>query len=184
MKPSNSQIQEARWVLLAQLGDRDALDLLLQSIQQPLLEFLRHRLGSTDGAEDCAQLALMQICRKLGSLREAQAIRPWMYRIASRLASKRFRDAARETMTEQEDAREIVLGTESECDPEELLPQLRARMQELPPNSSGVVFLHYMEGLSLTEISEVLNKPLGTIKSRLAYGLMKLRTQLKETRDE
>ena len=62
---------------------------------------------------------------------------------------------------------------------EQCLPILHEKIEQLPANCSQVLFLHYTEGLSLLEISEVLDRPLGTIKSRLAYGLAKLRIQLK-----
>jgi RNA polymerase sigma-70 factor (ECF subfamily) len=184
MPKSNDVVQEARWVLRAQLGDTQALERLLESIQGDLLEFLRHRLGSSADAEDCAQGVLMKICKSLGGLREARALRPWMYRIAAREATRRYRRRARELQVEEGVLLE-QMGPEPESDEHaELVPRIREQMKQLPPNSSGVLFLHYLEGLSLLEISKVLDRPLGTIKSRLAYGLAKLREQLKETSDE
>lgn len=170
---------EARLVLKAQLGDRQALGKLLERIQGRLMTFLCHRLGARADAEDCAQVVLIQICRRLTSLREPLAFRPWMFRIASNQATKLYRSNRRELELLDEDAA-LLTAPEPDAFPfEECLPTLHKRLEQLPANCSQVLFLHYMEGLSLLEISKVLDRPLGTIKSRLAYGLAKLRTQLK-----
>ncbi|MDF1837293.1 MAG: RNA polymerase sigma factor [Planctomycetota bacterium] len=175
------EAQEARWVLRAQLGDRVALDCLLACVQDRLYRFLRHRLGSASDAEDCAQAVLIQVSRKLVGLREPRAFRPWMFRIAARQASKLGAGRRREMELLDEDAARIPAAEPEPNELEDLIPLLHREMERLPANSSQVLLLHYMEGLSLLETSKVLNKPLGTIKSRLAYGLAKLRAQLPRT---
>ncbi len=65
---------------------------------------------------------------------------------------------------------------------EELAPELSARLREtvagLSPASRAVGVLYYLHEMALEETAAVLGVPLGTVKSRLAYGLESLRRQL------
>ena len=54
------------------------------------------------------------------------------------------------------------------------------RMSDVSPASRVVLLLHFQEGLSLPEIAAALELPLGTVKSRLGYGLFLLRKRLGE----
>ena len=63
----------------------------------------------------------------------------------------------------------------------ELIGQLPELVEELSPASRTVVVLYYLHELSLAEIAAVLEIPLGTVKSRLAYGLSSLRIKLEKT---
>jgi len=65
-------------------------------------------------------------------------------------------------VAEQAELRRLVLGA----------------VDELGPKHRLVVVLHYMNGLNLTEIAEVVDCPVGTVKSRLHYALRRLRTHL------
>ena len=77
--------QQALWVLRAQCDDREALGLLLESIQSPLHHYLRSLVGP-DGADDVLQNVLVLIFRKLVFLEDPLLFRPWAFRIASRAA--------------------------------------------------------------------------------------------------
>ena len=70
-------------VLRAQVHDREALELLLRSVQPSLRRFLRSMVGNTD-ADDVLQNVLIQICRKLTWLRAPALFHPWAFRIARR----------------------------------------------------------------------------------------------------
>ena len=59
---------------------------------------------------------------------------------------------------------------------------VREAVATLSTASRGVVALHYLEELPLAEVADVLELPLGTVKSRLAYGLAQLRKTLKDPR--
>src|SRR5262245_61667985 len=80
-----------RLVLLAQSGDRVALDAVLRAIQGPLYGHLSRVCGDPHRAEDVLQDSFVQVCRKLPWLREPEVFRAWVYRIASRVALRRLR---------------------------------------------------------------------------------------------
>ena len=171
-------------VLRAQSGDRAAQDELLRAVQDPLFAYLRGLCGDRHTAEDVLQEVFVICLRKLGWLREARLFRPWLYRIASREAFRALRrqrsaglrtapeDLAREVPAPYEEARGL--------DAEERAA-LRDRVEHVSPASRAVLLLHYLQGLSLEEVAQVLGLALGTVKSRLAYGLATLRGTMDRT---
>ena len=178
----DSAEREAFLVLRAQSGDRAALDELLASAQEPLYRYLLSLVRERHLAEDALQETFVRVYRKLGWLREPGLFRPWAYRIATREA---FRQLKRERRwAEQVRDEEALQALPAPPAREEFAPVLSARLHEsvagLSPASRAVVVLYYLHEMSLEETAAVLGVPLGTVKSRLAYGLGALRRRLKE----
>jgi RNA polymerase sigma-70 factor (ECF subfamily) len=165
----------ALWVLRAQTGDRDALELLLRSVQPPLHRYIRGLVGPLH-ADDVTQDVLLIVYRKLWWLTSAQLFRPWMFRIASRAA---FRFLKRERRWADHRRADEELDTLVAPAP---APERGAVLKllngvELTPACRAVLLLHFDEEMSLQDVAAVLELPLGTIKSRLAYGLAAIRRQ-------
>jgi RNA polymerase sigma-70 factor (ECF subfamily) len=132
-------------------------------------------------AEDILQGVFIRIYRKLRWLREPQAFRAWTYQIASREA---FRYLNRERRWSDQIRDEAILSAlpADEHDgefPRELIESLPELVDNLSPASRAVVVLFYLHEMSLTETAAVLDIPVGTAKSRLAYGLESLRRTFK-----
>jgi len=165
--------EQQRLVLLAQCNDRDAIEQLLRGVQPSLTRYVRALVG-TRHAEDVTQEVLVTIYRKLWMLNRAELFRPWMFRVASRTAfhylkkQQRWPDHLRD-----DDALDEVAAR----DLEELAREVDALLQDphVTPASRAVLVLHFKEGMTLPEVAAVLDIPLGTAKSRLAYGLAALR---------
>lgn len=177
----DSAEREVFLVLRAQSGDREALDALLASAQEPIYRYVLSLVREPHLAEDALQETFVRVYRKLGWLREPELFRPWIYRIATREA---FRQLKRERpWAEQVRDVETLVAVATPPPREELAPELSARLREtvagLSPASRAVVVLYYLHEMSLEETAAVLGVPLGTVKSRLAYGLGALRRQLK-----
>ena len=173
--------QEIRWVLHAQAGDRAAFDELLQSVQLPLYRYIISLTGDVSLSEDILQEVFVLIYRKLGWLREPELFRPWAYRIATR---ETFKWLKREKQWKEQERNEELLQA-IPAQPEEhfaaeLLPQLPQLLALLSPASRAVIVLHYLHELTLDEIAAVLGVAIGTVKSRLSYGLTSLRQQLQK----
>src|SRR5277367_6739454 len=81
-------------VLLAQTGDRAALEQLLRDSHAPLRRYITRLVGA-DLADDILQETSLQIFRKLPFLREPAVFRPWILRIASRIAFSHLKRARR-----------------------------------------------------------------------------------------
>jgi RNA polymerase sigma-70 factor (ECF subfamily) len=174
--------REAFLVLRAQTGDRGALDELLASVQEPLYRYLLSVVRERHLAEDALQETFVRVYRKLGWLREPELFRPWAYRIATREAFRQLKRERRwaEQLRDEEALRELAAPPPREEFARELSERLRETVAGLSPASRAVVVLYYLHEMSLEETAAVLGVPLGTVKSRLAYGLAALRRQLKK----
>jgi RNA polymerase sigma-70 factor (ECF subfamily) len=172
--------QEAQWVLRAQSNDRDALELLLRSVQPSLRRYLTGLVG-TRHADDVLQEVFILVCRKLTWLQDAQLFRPWAFRIASR---EGFRHLRKERQWPEQPGDSAMLETIPAPDarPSNELLQELLNGGALSPASRAVLVLHFQEELPLAEVAAVLEIPLGTVKSRLAFGLTALRRELENKR--
>jgi RNA polymerase sigma-70 factor (ECF subfamily) len=167
---------DAQRVIRAQCGDRDALEAVLRSIQTPLLRYVTRVVGATQ-ADDVVQDTLVIVARKLNWLEEPRLFRAWAFRIASRLAFDYVRRARRELLHDTDEAVLQALVAPPAPPSAQALAQL-LNSERLSPASRAVLVLHFQEEMPLAEVAVVLDLPLGTVKSRLAYGLKALRQQL------
>jgi RNA polymerase sigma-70 factor (ECF subfamily) len=164
-------------VLRAQAGDRRALDDLLKGCQVQLYRYLSSLLEDPLDAEDAVQMTFLQVCRKLPSLRDTSLFRPWIFRIAARIAyrirnrrHRRSRPTVTDHMDELPDTTSAVDLDDFEV--KERLPEL---LEALTPKCREVVVLHYLEEFTVPEVATILEIPVGTAKSRLSYALTCLR---------
>jgi RNA polymerase sigma-70 factor (ECF subfamily) len=171
--------QEAQWVLRAQCADRDALEPLLRSVQPSLRGYVARLVGAQD-ADDVVQEVFVTICRKLAWLQDPALFRPWMYRIATRTAF-RYLKKARRYVEEPLDAIVDSMAAHEDQPSDEDLRRLLGS-DTLSLGSRAVLVLHFQEELTLVEIAAVLEIPLGTVKSRLAFGLATLRKEITSRR--
>lgn len=165
-----------QWVLRAQCRDRDALEALLRSVQPSLRRYLSGLAGATD-ADDLVQDVLMIAVRRIGSIEDPKLFRPWLFRVASREAFRyiKKRRLWRERHDEDAELDDVAAPTPAPSD--DLLRELLAS-GTVSPTSRAVLILHFQEELSLPEVAAILAVPLGTVKSRLGYGLRSLRKHL------
>ena len=164
-------VDERRLVLRAQSGDREAFDLLLRDIAPLLLRYVTRVTGDVTLAEDVVQETLIVIVRKIQWLNDASLFRAWAYRIASREAFRALRK--RRAVTFEPIYDDVALADEP-IDPWQR-ERVLSSLESLSPASRAVITLHYMEELPLSEIAAILDLTIGTVKSRLAYGLAQLR---------
>ena len=130
-------------------------------------------------AEDVLQEVSLRIYRHIRFLREPKAFRAWAYQIATRIAFVHLKREKRWRSVEsdpdfQRTFSSVVLPLE-ESDAEFL-----RMVDRVSPASRAVLLLHYQQHLSLEEAAAILDIPVGTAKSRLAYGLATLRKSMKE----
>jgi len=131
-------------------------------------------------AEDAAQDGFVKAWRALGRFREGAPFRPWLLRIVANEASNRRRSAGRRASLALRAANEEPSGGAAPSPEAALLSaeqrsELLAAIEELPDEQRNVVALRYFLGLSEAEVAETLAIPLGTVKSRTARALERLR---------
>ncbi len=166
---------ETLLVLLAQTGDRAALEELLHRVHAPLRRYITGLVGPAL-ADDVLQETAFQIFRKLSFLREPAVFRPWTFRIASRIAfSQLKRDRRWEPLDAAPSEPLTTLDPNLGEPPDQAFLTLIDRVS---PASRAVLLLHYQHDLSLEETAAILEIPIGTAKSRLNYGVSALRKHL------
>lgn len=176
-RPGVSAPRQAALVGLAQCGDLSALNALLQASQERIYTHIMVIVGDPDTARDVLQETLLLIARTIGALRDPALFNAWAYRIATRESVRRARRDVRRSQI-YPPLTEDVAGSavaDSGDDRTELSAAAWSLVADLPAASQLVVRMRYSTGMSYHEIAEALEIPLGTVKSRLAYGLGILR---------
>jgi RNA polymerase sigma-70 factor (ECF subfamily) len=164
-------------MLRAQCNDREALELLLTAVSPALDRYLSGLVGAAD-AEDVLQDVLLIIYKKLTLLEQPEVFRAWAYRIASRAAFRHLKKRNRWPAHARDDeALDRLEAATAQPPPGDELRALLAT-DAISPASRAVLVLHFQEELPLADVAAILEIPLGTVKSRLSYGLSALRQQL------
>jgi RNA polymerase sigma-70 factor (ECF subfamily) len=121
----------------------------------------------------------LAIFQNLRHLRHPAAFRTWAFRLASRRAFRHLKREARWKRLESD--RDVIASLPApELVPESLEPGLLATVDRVSPASRAVLLLHYQQQLSIEETALVLDIPVGTAKSRLAYGVSVLRNLINQ----
>ncbi len=138
------------------------------------------RLLGDAAAEDAVQAVFMLLARKAGSLSRGEALAGWLYGAASLVAREHLRSARRRERAEKERAIMREAGKAGAAGPSwsDLRPEIDAALGALPRQYRDAVVLSCLEGKPEAEVARELGVPAGTVKSRLARGLERLRERL------
>jgi len=164
-----------------QRGDAEALSTLVERHQHALIGFL-FRMGSDRRlAEDLVQEAFLRVLRSIHAYQYPRPFKPWLYAIASNLARDYFKSAdTRYTEVMPEDV-EIPYYPEDAVMEADEVEHVTVALSRLPTHQREAVVLRYYNDLSLNEIAQALQIPVGTVKSRLSLGLNRLKVMLEES---
>ena len=170
---------EAAWVRAIADGDRECLGLLYDRFAPALMAVGVRILGDRREAEDVLHDVFLEVWRQAADYDETRgSVRAWLLmRMRSRsLDRRKAAGFARVVSLDQrgDDPR-------GAADDPSLMPDretVRRALADLPPEQRQVIELGYFEGLSSTEIAARIEAPVGTVKSRVAAGLGKLRATL------
>ena len=168
-------------------GRREVFGQLVERYQNRLFHSLLHLLGSTEDAQDAAQDAFVQAFEKLASFRGQSQFYSWLFRIAFNTAVSAKRKTKR--MSVSLDARREASGLEpSDVNPstepsyaldvsdrQRLVQQALAELSE---EFRTALVLKEMDGMSYEEISDAVDVPLGTVRSRIHRARLELRDKL------
>jgi RNA polymerase sigma-70 factor, ECF subfamily len=169
---------DSKLVEMVQRGDRAAFNLLVLKYQHKVLKLVNRYVRDPAEAEDIAQETFIKAYRALASFRGDSAFYTWLYRIAANtaknvLVSSRRRlvdynldlqdpeDYAAQVLLKESDTPEGLLLTE------EIRSTVTEAMQDLPDDLREAITLRELEGLSYEEIAEIMECPVGTVRSRI-----------------
>jgi len=172
-------------------GCTEAFGRLVERYQQRLYGTLVHVLGSAEEAQDVAQDAFVHAFQKLETFRGQAAFYSWLYRIAMNTAVSRQRKNKR--FKASVDAAKELVGTEPSdrhhgAHPSHALEQKERRhlvqeaLSQLSDEFRTVLVLKEMEGLKYEEIAEIVDCPIGTVRSRIHRARLELKQKLENLR--
>jgi RNA polymerase sigma-70 factor, ECF subfamily len=182
LQPEQEQAVDVELLHAVARGDELALGTLYDRYRVILFGLLVRILNSREEAEDILQEVMLQVWRRAGDFDERRG-RPftWLVTLARSRAIDRLRllaarqrladSAARNAPEEASDAVKDTLHSEQR----EIVQRALA---ELPEEQTRILRLAYFEGLTQAEIATKLTTPLGTVKTRMRSGMIKLRELL------
>lgn len=180
--PGPESVEEARLVRAARAGDTESFNRLIARWEKRLYNYLWRMTRSADEALDLMQETFLAAFRQLGRLQEPERFAGWLFRIAHNQAQSQFRRAAlaqrhADPVSEATTAA-VSLGDGPTLDEMELRVEVERALASLEPEQREVVVLKVVEGFKFGEISEILDCPLSTVKSRVYAGFEELRRRL------
>jgi RNA polymerase sigma-70 factor, ECF subfamily len=155
-------------------GDREEFRLLVVKYQEQIFRMLLRQTGDTAVSRDLCQETFLAAFRALQGFKGESKFPTWLTRIALNLAKNYFRSKAyRERRIAMEP--EISHQSDQKEEVEERLLKLREFIADLKPIYRDVIVLCGLEKKSYEEASAILQIPVGTVRSRLNTGRLKLR---------
>lgn len=164
-----------------QKGDRRAFDLLVGKYQHKIMAVISRYIRNPDEVQDVAQDTFVRAWRALPRFRGDSAFFTWLYRIAINTAKNQLVAKSRrppDTDIDIDDAQFIpdADGLRDADTPlgnllsEEIADTVQAALAKLPDEMRTAVMLRELDGLSYEEIAEVMDCPVGTVRSRIFRG--------------
>jgi len=171
-------------------GDQSAYGEIVELYKDKVFQLCFRILGNRHEAEDMAQEAFIRAYVNIASFNIDLKFSTWLYRIATNLCIDRIRKkkpdyyldaevSGTDGLTMYSQIASDTILPEDELESMELQETIQREITKLPEKYRSVIVLKYIEELSLNEISEILDIPLGTVKTRIHRGREALRHQLR-----
>lgn len=170
-----------------QQDDNYAYDLLVKRYKDPLLNFIYRFLGNQTDAEDILQETFLRLYKNKHYYKEVAKFSTWIYTIAGNLAKTELRKRKRRkffslSQTANDD-HDFEIPDESRNPEQEANSKITDQIiqdaiDKLSPKFKEVIILRDIQGFSYDEISEMVDVPLGTIKSRVNRARLRLQGDL------
>lgn len=171
-----ARVYERLLILRCQTGDGAALAELMARYSPGLRMFLRKMTRQPAAADDLLQETWFDAYRKVSRLRDPDAFATWVYRIARDKAYRHLRRRP-EPAGIGDEASGLIADDEPEFTPDEA-DAVRAALDELPEGQREVLVLRFVERMTYGQIAQVVDRPVGTVRSRIHYAKLALRAKL------
>jgi RNA polymerase sigma-70 factor, ECF subfamily len=169
-------------VLQLQKGSLEALGTLYDQYRQMVYRTALAITGDSEAASDLLQDVFLRLHRFASRIDPQRPLEPWLYRMTTNLAYTWVK-RNRRWLWPLEEIADWFSGGSGDPPHDQAVEnddwrQLQAAITALPLPQRVVVVLYYLNDLSLVEVSEILDVPVGTVKSRLHYGRNALKKNL------
>ncbi len=177
MSDEAERLYERVLVLRCQTGDEAAYRELVLRFGPRLRYFLLKLTARADRVDDLIQETWLDVLRQFPRLQDAAAFTAWLYRIAHGKAMLEGRRSGREVVATGEVEDVVDEQSEPTFSPDEAV-RIHAALDQLEPAHREVLVLRFLEELSYEEIGQVVDCPVGTVRSRIHYAKMALKRLL------
>jgi RNA polymerase sigma-70 factor (ECF subfamily) len=161
-----------------QAGDKNAFDVLIMKYQQRIINVITGFVHDPVEAQDVAQEAFIKAYRAIPNFRGDSAFYTWLYRIAINTSKNHLTARARRPPTSDVDAADATNvydapelkefeTPESNLVSDELEQAIHQAIEGLQEDTATAIKLREFEGMSYEEISEAMECPIGTVRSRI-----------------
>ena len=180
-------VSDADLITLVAQGDQGALETLYERYSRAVFSFSLRIVGDAQVAEEILQEVFVRAWQQGGSFQTARGtLITWLLSITHNLSIDEVRRRKRRPQKSESEDPDLILAMlpDESLDVEEevwlssLRVSIQQAMQQLPAAQRESIELAYFQGLTQREIAEMLGEPLGTIKTRMRLGMLKLREQL------
>lgn len=168
-------------------GKTESFERLVRKYQDRLYNTLIHVTGSTHEAEEVVQDAMLQAYAKLDTFRGGSSFYTWLYRIAFNLAVSRQRKKRPRVSLDQIQENAGIDPTDRAEQPDatiertERAQQVHAALNQLSEEFRSILVLREMEDCDYETISDMLDVPIGTVRSRLHRARVMMRDYLRQS---
>ena len=163
-------------VIEAMRGDHDAFAALITAATSRLYALACLILRDSDRAEDATQEAFVRAWREIPRLRDADRFDAWLRRLVVNACYDEARRVTRRAEVSLISVGERSVGDTAVASAES--DRIERAFRQLPLDQRTVLVLQHYEALSHTEIADALGIPVGTVKSRVRYGVVAMRAAL------
>lgn len=177
MSEEQQQQIDEQLVVRAQKGDQRAFELLVRKYQNKIIQLVSRLVGDAD-AQDVAQETFIKAYRALNGFQGNSAFYTWLYRIGINTAKNHLVARGRRPSNQDIDVQDAEMfgHTEQMSDidtpeaqllTEEIKTKVEEAIAKLPSDLRQAITLRELEGLSYEEIAEMMDCPIGTVRSRI-----------------
>ena len=183
-EPAAPSDSDAMLVERTVAGDQKAFELLVIKYQRRIQRLIGRMVRDVDLVEDIAQETFIRAYRALAQFRGEAQFYTWLYRIAVNTAKKALMELKRDPTVSENSFKSGQSDESDETSPlenelissetpdavlagKEIAQMVNAAMEALPEELRQAITLREIEGLSYEEIAEVMNCPIGTVRSRI-----------------
>lgn len=168
-----------------QSGDLDALGDIYERYRHQVYRTALAIVRDPGNAEDILQECFLRIYAYADRIDGSLPLSPWLYRVTVNLCYTWVKRNNKHNISVEDIIDRLVSppkeAPERSAEHTELKEAVRQAINTLPFGQKAVVVLHYLNGLSLVEIAEILDCPVGTVKSRLYHARQNLKDKIGPT---
>ncbi len=169
-------------------GDKSSLEKIYIKHKKSLLKLIWYYVHNIEDAEDILQTVFEKLIKNIYKYKkqEGTSFKTYLYKITINSCKDFLRRKSIRNLLKLDSIKEVgeIDKNINKIERNEIIRQIHKSVRNLPVKYRDVIILIYYENLKYEEVADILNKPVGTIKSRSNYALNLLRKKLEEFKYE